>query len=254
MLSFQNFQIKLLHYKLCNINEGKKMKIAISRLLSLVGLTSALMLTGCATNKMAFEDESVKLTATSNPVFLMTATVKNTYKNYQPRVVVAKVNKSGAKEAADRFSYMMDNASKIESDSDKSGNTYLLRFQLPPGEYEFVNMLGLASSFPIRGTFVVPIHTTFKSSTPGVFYLGHAEATVRERIGNEFKAGPSIPLLDQAISGASGGTFDVTFSDQWDAYEKTFRAKFKALEGVEVKKSILPAFNRAKAQAWWEAN
>lgn len=227
----------------------------MSRLLSLVLLTSTLLVTGCATRtKMAFEDESDKLTATSNPVFLMTTTVKNTFKNYQPKILVAKLEKPGAKDADDRLNFLMDNAAKIETDNDKSGNTYLLRFQLPPGEYEFVHMAGFAIAFLIRGTFIVPLHATIKSANPGVYYLGHAEATVRERVGNEFKAGPSVPLLDQAISGASGGTFDVTFSDQWDAYEKTFRAKFKALEGVEVKKAILPPFNREKAQAWWEAH
>jgi hypothetical protein len=231
------------------------MKITTSRLLSLLLLTSTLLVTGCATRtKMAFEDESEKLTATSNPVFLMTTTVKNAYKNYQPKIFVAKLEKPGAKDADDRLNFLIDNAAKIESDNDKNGNTYLLRFQLPPGEYDFVHMAGFATSFPIRGTFIVPLHATIKSTTPGVYYLGHAEAIVRERVGNEFKAGPSIPLLDQVISGASGGTFDVTYSDQWDAYEKTFRAKFKALEGVEVKKVILPPFNREKAQAWWETH
>ncbi len=231
------------------------MKIAMSRLLSLVLLTSTLLMTGCATrNKMAFEDESEKLTPASNPVFLMTTTVKNNYKNYQPKILVAKLEKPGAKNAEDRLNFLIDNAGKIESNNDKNGNTYLLRFQLPAGEYEFVHMFGMASALLINGTFIVPMHATIKSNTPGVYYLGHAEATVRERVGEEFKAGPSIPLLDQAISGASGGTFDVTFSDQWDAYEKTFRAKFKALEGVEVKKAILPAFDRAKAQTWWEKN
>lgn len=231
------------------------MKTTISRLLSLVVLASAVLVTGCATStKMAFEDESEKLTAASNPVFLMTTTVKNTYKNYQPKMFIARVEKNGGKEVADKLLFPIDNAGKIESANDKSGNTYLLRFQLSAGEYEFVNILGQASSFPIRGTFIVPIHASIKSNAPGVYYLGHAEAVIRERAGNEFKAGPSIPLLDQAVSGASGGTFDVTFTDQWDAYEKTFRAKFKALEGIQVKKTILPAFNREKAQKWWENN
>jgi hypothetical protein len=233
----------------------KKMKITISRLLSFVLLTSTLLVTGCATRtKMAFEDESEKLTATSNPVFLMTTTIKNTYKNYQPKLLVVNVEKSGAKEAADRLNYTMDDKAKIETDYADAGNTYLLRFQLAPGDYDLVGMLSLARSFPIQGTFFTPLHATIKAAAPGVYYLGHATATVRERKDNEFKAGPSIPLLDQALSGAAGGTFDVDFSDQWDAFEKTFRAKFKALEGVDVKKAILPAFNREKAQKWWETH
>jgi uncharacterized lipoprotein YajG len=75
------------------------MKITMNRLLSLVLLTSTLLVTGCATRtKMAFEDESEKLTSTSNPVFLMTTTVKNTYKNYQPKIIVANIEKPGAKD------------------------------------------------------------------------------------------------------------------------------------------------------------
>lgn len=85
-----------------------------------------------------------------------------------------------------------------------------------------------------------------------MFYLGHINATVRKRIGGEFKAGASIPLIDQAIAGASGGTFDIEISDQWENDKTKFLTKFPALASVEIKKSILPPFNRKRAQEWWE--
>jgi hypothetical protein len=231
------------------------MKMTMSRLLSLLVLTSTILVTGCATRtKMAFEDASEKLTATSNPVFLMTTTLKNNYKNYQPDLIVVGIEKPGAKEAADRFNYLMDEKALIKSDNQTAGQTYLLRFQLPAGEYDLVAMRSIARSFPIIGTFITPINASIKAAGPGVYYLGHIDAAIRERKDNEFKAGPTIPLLDQALSGASGGTFDVTISDKWDEYEKTFTTTFPALVGVTVKKNILPAYDRVKAQKWWETN
>lgn len=100
---------------------------------------------------------------------------------------------------------------KSESDSAIEGSSYLLRMEeLEPGEYVIRGLTRLGRAFPINGFFFAPVHAELTSAEPGVFYLGHIEATVRECKDNEFKAGPSIPLLlDQAIAGASGGTFDI---------------------------------------------
>lgn len=76
---------------------------------------------------------------------------------------------------------------------------------------------------------------------------------MRERQGNEFRAGPVIPLIDQGVAGASGGTFDIVVSDQWDTDQALFEKNFPALKGIEVRKSLVPAFDRAKAQKLWEA-
>ena len=74
----------------------------------------------------------------------------------------------------------------------------------------------------------------------------------RERWRPEFKAGPSIPLIDQAAAGASGGTFDVLVSDRWDVDEAIFRSTFAPLGNASVEKAILKPFDRALAQDWWE--
>jgi hypothetical protein len=216
----------------------------------------ALIMPGCATRmNMAFQDDAQKLTPTSKPVFLMTATVKNTYKTYfQPKLSVVFVEKEGAKEKEDRFNFSMDEKSKNETNTLESGNNYLMRMELNPGSYEVRAILGQAYGFPLVGTYLLPVHAPFKSIGPGVFYLGHIEADVRERKDNEFKAGPAVPLIDQAITGASTGTFEVVISDQFDKDEPAFRAKFPALAGVEIKKMIVPPFDRKKAQEWWEKN
>lgn len=128
---------------------------------------------------------------------------------------------------------------KSESDSAIEGSSYLLRMEeLEPGEYVIRGLTSLGRAFPINGFFFAPVHAELTSAEPGVFYLGHIEATVRECKDNEFKAGPSIPLLDQAIAGASGGTFDIEISDQWVKDGPKFLAKFPMLDGVPVQKRI----------------
>jgi hypothetical protein len=126
--------------------------------------------------------------------------------------------------------------------------------QLEQGEYVIRGLTGMASIFPINGFYFAPMHSKLQVTKPGIYYIGHVEASVRERQGDEFKAGPSIPLIDQAVAGASGGTFDIEISDQWEKDEPKFRARFPVLNNVAVQKAILGPFDRAKAQQWWEAN
>jgi len=227
-----------------------------SRLLACFAVSAALLLSACATKtKMAFENDTDRLTEKSKPVFLMTATIKNTYKtSFQPKLLVVNIEKPGAKDAADRINFTMDDKARQETDSAETGNTYLLRMELEAGRYEIRGLTSLARSFPINSFFFAPLHSPLESKESGVFYLGHVTATVRERQGTEFKAGPTLPLIDQAVSGASGGTFDITISDEFATDEAVFRSKFPALTGVTIKKAILPPFDRANAQKWWEAN
>ena len=228
----------------------------LGRILATALSVLVLLLSGCATpTKMAFSDDSDTIQKTSKPIFLMTATLRNTYKtSYQPKLIVVHVERAVIKDGADRINFTMDDKAKNESDSPALGSSYLLRMELEQGEYVIRGLTGMARSFPIFASFFAPLHAKLKSVEPGVFYLGHVEATVRERKGDEFKAGPSVPLIDAAVAGASTGTFDIEISDQWEKDEPKFLAKFPALSKVTVQKAILPPFDRALAQQWWEAN
>lgn len=215
----------------------------------------AATLGACATpTKMAYSSDSRTPVKPSDAVFLMTATLKNTYHpSFEPRLLVVNVEKGGAQSKADRLNFTLDDKARFkEADSHEDGNTYLLRLQLPPGQYVIRGLTCLSPHFPIMGSFFAPLHETLDASAPGVFYLGHVEAIVRERNGSEFKAGPSIPLIDQAVAGASGGTFEVEVSDRWDTEESVFRSTFPQLGATPVHKAILKPFDRAYAQDWWE--
>lgn len=219
-------------------------------------LVSMALLSGCATRvQMSFGADGEPLMDKGSTVFLITATLKNVYRtSFQPAMLIAHVEKAGANDAADRLNFAMDDRAKDESHAAERGNTYYLRMQLEAGQYNIVGFTSHARSFPISALFFTPLHASIESKEPGVYYLGHVAATVRERQGNEFKAGPSIPLVDQAIAGASGGTFDVEVLDRFAEDERAFRFKFRALEGVEIKKVLLPPFNRVAAQRWWQEN
>lgn len=226
------------------------------RLITFIAITLAVMLSGCATpTKMAFQNDSEQLSEKSKPVFLMTATLKNAYRtSFQPKLLVVHVEKPDAKAASDRLNFTMDDKARNETDSATTGNNYLLRMELEAGRYEIQGLTSLARSFPIQGFFFTPLHSSLEVKESGVYYLGHVTATVRERKENEFKAGASIPLIDQAIIGASGGTFDVEITDEFAIDEPIFRSKFPALATATIRKEILPSFDRTKAQQWWEAH
>jgi hypothetical protein len=225
----------------------------LSRILSGAALAGALLLTGCATpTRMALGEDGQRIDA-AKPVLLMTATFKNTYRpDYQPKLLVVHVEKPGASQASDRINFTMDDKARMETGTAATGNTYLLRMELPPGKYEIVGMTSRSGIFPITGAFFAPLHVPLEIKEGGVFYVGHVQATVRERQGGEFRAGPPIPLIDQAVIGASGGTFDIDIVDAQDSDEALFRTRFPALKEATIRKTMLPAFDRQKAQKWWE--
>lgn len=227
----------------------------LSKLIASTSLAIVLLISGCATpTKMAFLEDSDQVSKTK-PTFLMTTTLRNSYRtSFQPKLIVVHVERAVVKGAEDRINFTMDKKAKNESDSAIEGSSYLLRMELEPGEYVIRGMTSLGRAFPINGFFFAPVHAKLTSAEPGVFYIGHIEATVRERKDEEFKAGPSIPLIDQAIAGASTGTFDIEISDQWEKDGPKFLAQFPVLNGVNVQKRILAPFDRAVAQKWWEEN
>ena len=227
----------------------------LKRLLSISAVVGTLLLTGCATpTPMAFSDNANAPIKQNKTLYLMTATLKNAYKpSHQPKVLVTHVEKPNAESKDDRLNFKMDDLGRMETDS-PDGNTYLLRMELDGGQYVIRGMTSMSMSFPIMANYFAPLHGQINPTGSGVYYLGHMEATIRERQGNEFKAGPPLPLIDQAVAGASGGTFEVVISDRWAADEALFKNRFPALKDANVEKAILAPFDRAQAQAWWEAH
>ncbi len=214
-----------------------------------------LLFGGCATpTKMPALSKAAPVAKDSPPVYLVSVTFKNTSSDrYQPKLLVAHVEKEGAKAKADRLNFTPDKAGQQDSDDPARGNTFYMRLQTPPGRYSLVALTGLSRKFPFNGFCTAPVLADLPAEAAGFVYLGHVEATVRPRQGDEFRAGPVLPLLDQSVTGFSGGTFDIRIEDRWEVDESEYRSRFPALAQAEVRKNILPPFDRQKAQKWWEA-
>lgn len=101
--------------------------------------------------------------------------------------------------------------------------------------------------FPFFGEYLLTLELPFDVEDGHVYYLGHIEGVIRERQGDEERAGSVIPLIDQAIIGASGGTWDVEISDRYEEDMKKFVERFPVLENVVIEKQVLPFIKRAAA-------
>lgn len=221
----------------------------LKRIMVVVAAVLVLLLSGCASNsKMAFSNDTDVISKTGKPIFLMSVTLKNSYKNFQPKLSVVTVDRAVQVDGNPGYDFGIDDKAKNEIDTAEAGNSYLLRMELENGEYVIRGLTSSRFAVLIYTSFYTPLNLNLKSAGSGVFYVGHIEATIRERKDNEFRAGPQIPLIDQAVGGASGGTFDVVISDKWDSDKQKFPSEFPVLNTVEVKKSILPAFDRVKVQ------
>lgn len=221
------------------------------RVLSLFVLTLVTLLVGCASAPyMPLADEGSKLDA-SKPLFLMSVVVQNDYRGrWQPRILNVILEKDGEAGKPESLVFRMDSKGTI---TPETGNaTYLVRFPGDAAPHTVRGFNSMASAFPIHGFYFVPLHASLAKSAGGVYYLGSIKAVVRERKDGEFRAGPPIPLIDQAIAGASTGTFDVDVTDAYDADVALFRKTFPELKGVDVKRAVLPKWDRAKAQLFWE--
>jgi hypothetical protein len=202
---------------------------------------------------MASLDSPAAGSKPTKPIYLMTVTLRNTYvPAYQPKLQSVRVQKKTDTEYPTVILFQADPLAKTETDSPAIGSTYLLRLELEPGEYSILGLNSVGQSVFVNGNFFTPLQVRVVSSAPGVYYLGHVEATVRERKNDEFRASGSIPVQEQRLVGAFGGTFDVEITDRWEADGPAFFAKIPALNGVSIQKEIMSPFNRASAQRWWE--
>jgi hypothetical protein len=221
----------------------------LRRMLS--ALCALLIASGCATRMpMGVTKDTAKIDVSSQSTVLMTSSLANAFKeSFHPETHFLNVEKPNAQSASDRPNFVADSEGALISDS---GNQYLYRMQIAPGQYSLIAVTGFARRFPIMGTFQVPMLLEFDVPPNSVIYLGRLMAKTRERAETEFRAGPLIPLVDQAVSGFSRTTWDVEIRDDEADDLQNFRRGFPALRDVTVIKRLLHRWDRARAQEWWD--
>jgi hypothetical protein len=208
---------------------------------------------GCATvNHMAFDKKANKVDVASKSVVLMTVDVYRPDKSrFEPIPFVVNVEKPNAQDKADRQNFKLDKDEDAIKTED-GHRVFMVRMALEPGPYRLMAVTGMARAFPINSLFQVPLVTDFNVQPNSVLYVGRVSATLRSRESGEFRAGPLVPLIDQAIAGMSTSTWDVTIADNSDKDLAVFKQTYPALNSVSIVKAPLAPFDRAAAQRWWD--
>ena len=201
------------------------------------------MLGGCATMKPpALNSETTAIDISKESIALLTVKISNKYRtSYQPNIKYAFVW-SDAEKDREKFSFSVDEKYKEVEDS---FNEYLISFQLPAGRYKLRELFAQSGLFPFIGTFSVPLYSSFSIEPQKIIYLGHIEAAIIERTDDELlRAGPVIPLIDQAVTGASGGTFVIKITDLYEKDINLFQQKYPYLAKHQVENLTLPQWNQ----------
>jgi hypothetical protein len=212
-------------------------------LLGLLGL-----LTGCATTKpMGLSEALGGLAESKEAVAVFSLRTVNQHKpGYQPKVSHVFVWEDG-KEKREKYSFTVDDPYRQGKDE---FNEYLVSLRLPPGKYMLREFFGSAGTFPIRGMFGAPIYTRFELTPGTIVYFGHIEATIRQRTSDDqLRAGSLIPLIDQAVTGLSGGTFEIQISDNYENDLVAFRERYPGLVGASIERAILPPWSSPSEDA-----
>lgn len=213
-----------------------------------------LLLVGCANvTPMAVDKKTAKLDVNSKSIVLMAVDLARPEPSrFVPHPLIVDLNRTEPQGKIERLVFRVD---KDAGDTaSELHNKFLLRMALEPGHYELISIFGNANAFPFNGFFRLPLLMDIDVPANSVTYIGRVNAVLRPRTGNEFRAGSVIPLIDQAATGVSGSTFDVVTADASQDDLPEFVTKFPVLSQTEIQKSLLPAFNRDKAQIWWETD
>ena len=220
-------------------------------IVSLVFLVlAAFSLAGCASiQPMALSAKTKTLDLSEASVALMTLKISNEYKpGFQPRTGFAaglfvhktdqKTGKRQAFEVGKPYHYVA-----------KQYNEYLVSMKVDPGEHKLTTITGASGYFPIAASFQIPIYDSFDVQLDKVVYLGHIEAVNRKRISDdELRAGSIIPLIDQAVSGFSGGTWHIKIFDNYENDIAAFKQKYPLINNYTVEKMVLSPWEKPSSE------
>lgn len=211
-----------------------------------------LFLVGCANmTPMAVNKQTKNVDVNSKSIVLMTLEIaRPETSRFIPHPVSVSFTKT------DDQGKPVIEAFKVDGDAgstdSKLDNKFLLRFALAPGQYEMSTVFGMAQAFPVIASFQMPLLMKINVSPKSVTYVGRVSAVLRPRVGNEFRAGSVIPLIDQAVAGISGGTWDIAVVDAAKEDIPEFKSTFASLAATDIRTELLPPFDKSKAQTWWE--
>jgi hypothetical protein len=198
-----------------------------------------LSLTGCTTKMPLRPDQSVELKPhESLAVFKMT--LKNEFKNYlltPDAISIEATEASGGK----TYKYTFGAPERQVSDRELE---LIGSFALPPGDYKITGFTGRTDMgfavLPVRGQFDPSFERSFSVGANDSVYLGHVIARlVRRNTNDEERAGPLIPLIDQATTGMSNGTFKFEVVDDFQKDTEYLKVRYPSVGNRTFRRALL---------------
>lgn len=191
--------------------------------LAVLGTVTAL-LSACGT--MGLDKTATQADWGKGSVVMMSVNMNNEYRpSYGATrlgVVVHKVKSDDAR------SVIMVSETVADGKTDA-----VLAQQVAPGSYSIKTLYGGSFKFPIVGSIDFSVNAPFEVSSKTVVYLGHISLVNREKLDPDDQAtGSAIPLIDQAVSGFSGGTLQVSLMDHFDQDTATFKREYPAFQNA----------------------
>ena len=125
------------------------------------------------------------------------------------------------------------------SETPNVGKDYLFSMSTTPGELELSSVRFLRNALLIVGSAEFNLNQTINVPANQVIYIGNITASVLPRKGDEPRAGSVIPLIDQAVTGFSSGTFVVDIKDNYNEDIAILRKEYPFLADKKISKMIL---------------
>jgi hypothetical protein len=204
----------------------------LHKCLKIIFLTALIALfSGCASVAEMPFNQSVKAIDNSKGVLVGSITIQNKNKpEYQPMLWTVFVKKDGKEFAFIKPTFISGNS---------EGNKYLFSIAFEPGAAELYAFRFLGSGTFINGLAQLPFEQQITFEKNKIIYIGDITATIIPRENEEPRAGPVIPIIDQAVLGFSSGTFVVDIKDNYNTDIQFIKQKFPYLKDKMISKMIL---------------
>ena len=196
-------------------------------------------LTGCFNKMPLRSDEPVGLAPTQSlAVFKMT--LKNEFKNYRltpDRISLEATDASGGKTY--HFTFTTPERQISDREVEMLGS-----FALPPGDYRITQFTGRTdlgfAILPVFGQFDPSFERSFSIGANDSVYLGHIIARlVEKKSSDEERAGPILPLVDQAATGMSNGTFKFEVVDDYQKDIEYIKVRYPTVANRSFRKALM---------------
>ena len=200
-------------------------------------LLFVLILSACAA-QMPLDKSGLETAQIGNGALaIFTLEIHNELKDYAPRPATITVKSSDPLNSigSKKFSF-----SEPVQELGERGMLLRGSFELPAGEYYVTQLAGFGGSALISGRFYFNPNAKFALKAGELVYLGRMIARlVQKTSSDQERAGPFLPLIDQAVTGFFRGTFAVEIQDRFNEDIPQVIEKHPYLKEKLIKKSLL---------------